>query len=52
MELLHREWGCRGFSFDGIPNTDVNDRLFAVSKGIKERQVGARIMLILSLGNG
>ncbi|KAJ3371494.1 hypothetical protein HDU91_005136 [Kappamyces sp. JEL0680] len=37
--LLHRDWGFRGLSFDGIPHSDVNNRMFAVSKGIKRRDV-------------
>lgn len=29
-----REWGLKGLSFDAIANTDVNNRLFAISRGI------------------
>jgi hypothetical protein len=36
--LLTREWGLHGVSFDAIPNTDVNDNMFAVSKGLKKRE--------------
>jgi hypothetical protein len=44
-ELLKRTWGLNGVSFDSIPNCDVNDNLFAVSKGlIKPEDLSIKIL--------
>ena len=40
---LKRGWGLHGLSFDNIPNCDVNDSLFAISKGLSKNDITSTI---------
>ncbi|KAJ3256192.1 hypothetical protein HK103_005651 [Boothiomyces macroporosus] len=48
-DILERDWGLHGLSFDSIPNCDVNDNLFAVSKGLKKQNQGGWKLLLIGL---
>ncbi|KAJ3321339.1 hypothetical protein HDV06_004443 [Boothiomyces sp. JEL0866] len=47
--ILERDWGLHGLSFDSITNCDVNDNLFAVSKGLKKQSQGGWKLLLIGL---